>query len=477
MSISSGRELLACLRSELVGADVEVPLLSGGTRRYVSLDNAASTPTFTRIMDRVNEFMRFYANVHRGEGFRSRLSSWAFDEARRVVAGFVKADPRKDAVIFTKNTTESLNKLSRLFRFRPDGVCLTSLMEHHSNELPWRRVARVEHVAVRDDGSLDLEDYDRKLAQFAGRLDLVALTAASNVSGWVNPVHLLARKAHEAGARFVLDAAQLAAHRPLDMKPHGHPEHVDFLAFSAHKMYAPYGVGALVGDREELLKSGPESVGGGTVDIVTIEDAYFRDLPDREEAGTPDIVGVVALAAAIRLLEAVGWDAIIEHENRLTRYALERLRRIPGLCIYGSSDPADAGRRLGVIAFNVAGHNHSLVAAILSHEAGIGVRGGCFCAHPYMLRLLAVSEAEAEKVRREIIARDRSGIPGAVRASFGICNDETDADALVAALELVAEGRYRGRYRMSKETGTCFPEGAAGPDFGRYFCLTPRGCS
>jgi cysteine desulfurase / selenocysteine lyase len=476
MPNNEGRELLSRLRNELVGFDIEVPLLFGGTRRYVSLDNAASTPTFECILERVDEFLRFYANVHRGEGFRSRLSSWAYDEARKVVAEFVKADPEKDAVIFTKNTTESLNKLSRLFRFRPDGVCLTSIMEHHSNELPWRRVARVEHVAVHDDGSLDLEDYDRKLAQFAGRLDLVALTAASNVSGWVNPIGLLARKAHEAGARFVLDAAQLAAHRPLDMKPHGHPEHVDFLAFSAHKMYAPYGVGALVGDREELLKSGPESVGGGTVDIVTLEDAYFRDLPDREEAGTPDIVGVVALGAAIRLLQAVGWDAITEHENRLTRYALEKLRAVPGLRIYGSSDPADVERRLGVIAFNVEGHNHSLVAAILSHEAGIGVRGGCFCAHPYMLRLLAVSEVDAEKVRAEIIARDRSNIPGAVRASFGVYNDESDADALVVALQLVAGRGYRGRYRMSKETGTCFPENAPGFDFARYYCLAPRGC-
>ncbi len=466
---------LKSIRQQLVGLDVEVPVLSGGTRRYTNLDNAASTPTFQPVMNKVAEFLRYYSNVHRGEGFKSQLASWVYDEARSIVARFVGADPKRDTVIFTKNTTESINKLARIYPFRPDAVVLTTMMEHHSNELPWRRRARVEHAAVRPDGSLDLDDFRARLNALRGRLDLVAVTGAANVSGWVNDVHLLARLAHEAGARIVVDAAQLAPHRPIDMRPSCDPEHLDFVAFSAHKMYAPYGVGALVGDRDALLASEPDSVGGGTVDIVTVDAAYWRDLPEREEAGTPDIVGVVALAAAIRLLESVGWDAIVRHEQELTRYALTRLRRIPGLRIYGKLDPDRLDDRLGVIAFNLEGLPHALVAAILSYECGIGVRSGCFCAHPYMLCLLDVPEDEAAVLRSEIIGRDRSRIPGAVRASLGIYNDESDVDALCAGLEMIAARAFEGKYEVRRESGAWVPVGKSCFDFKRYFSFDLRG--
>ncbi|MCX6841400.1 MAG: aminotransferase class V-fold PLP-dependent enzyme [candidate division WOR-3 bacterium] len=466
--------LLKKLRDELVGLDIEVPTLSGERRRYVSLDNAASTPTFRPIMEKVNEFLGYYANVHRGTGFKSQLSSWAYDEAREVVARFVKADPAHQTVIFTRNTTESMNKLARLYPFRPGHVVLTTTMEHHSNDLPWRRRTRVVYVGMRDDGSLDLDDYRRKLAEYRGRIDLVAVTGASNVSGWLNPAHLLARLAHESGARFVLDAAQLAAHRPIDMKPADDPEHIDFLALSAHKMYAPFGAGALVVERKPLLDVEPDQVGGGMVDVVSLDGAWWRGLPEREEAGTPDIVGVVALAAAIRMLERIGWDAIVEHEQELTRYMLKKLATIPGVRIYGQSDPAGVSDRLGAISFNLADLHHALVAAVLSYEGGIAVRCGCFCAHPYMLCLLKVPPDEAEHVRKEIIAHDRSRIPGAVRASVGIYNDESDIDALCNCLERIAAGSYSGQYTMCKETGNYMPVGADCFDFEHHFDLAPR---
>lgn len=469
-----GRKRLAALRRELAGLDVRVPVLGGGTRRYVNLDNAASTPTFRPVMDKVDEFLGYYSNVHRGTGFKSQMASWVFEEARRAVAAFVRADLEHETVIFTKNTTESINKLSRLYPFRDNALVLTTLMEHHSNELPWRRRAGVIHAAVRPDGSLDIDDFARKLKDNCGRIDLVAVTGAANVSGWVNPVHELARLAHEAGARIVVDAAQLAAHRPIDMKPHDDPEHLDFVAFSAHKMYAPYGVGALVGCREALLAAEPENVGGGTVDIVTVENAYWRDLPEREEAGTPDIVGVVALAAAIRMLESFGWDAITRHEDEVTRYALDRLSGLPNLKVYGKQDGSDLADRIGVLAFNVCDVPHALVAAVLSYEGAIGVRNGCFCAHPYVLCLLEVRERQAEQVRAEILARDRSRIPGAVRASVGIYNDESDIDALCDCLETVCKGKYRGKYRVVPESGAYVPEGPDPFDFGRFFTLDPR---
>jgi cysteine desulfurase / selenocysteine lyase len=470
----AGIALLEKLRAELVGIDLKVPTMSGAARQYVNLDNAASTPTFRPIMEKVDEFLGYYANVHRGQGFKSQIASWAYDTARRDVARFVKADLGVKTVIFTKNTTESMNRLSRLYPFRPDGVIVTSMMEHHSNDLPWRRAAKVVHVGVKPNGSLDVEDYARKLQEHAGKIDLVTITGASNVSGWVTPYHYLARLAHGAGAKFVLDAAQLAPHRPIDMKPASDPEHIDYLAFSAHKMYAPYGVGALVGESKPLLDAVPDLVGGGVVDIVTIENAYWRELPEREEAGTPDIVGVVALGSAIRLLEAIGWDAIKEHEERLARYMLKRLAEVPKMKIYGQNDTSDVGDRLAVVAFNIGSIPHALVAAILSYEHGIGVRTGCFCAHPYMLCLLGVGRQEAEQVRSEILSRDRTNVPGAVRASVGIYNDESDIDALVEALKAIQRGEHSGSYVMCKETGNYVPTERDCFQFESHFTLTPR---
>ncbi len=471
---AGGRLPIERLHEEVVGIDMEIPILTGATRRYVNLDNAASTPTFRPVVEKVDEFLRFYSNVHRGSGFKSQIASWVYEEARETVERFVRADPDHETVIFTKNTTESINRLANIYPFRPDGIVLTSLMEHHSNELPWRRRARVVHVGLNADGSLDLDDYARKLDQYRGQIDLVAITGASNVSGWVNPIHRLAREAHAAGAKILIDGAQLAPHRRIDMRPADDPEHLDFLAFSAHKMYAPYGVGVLVGERETFLSADPSLVGGGTVDIVTIETAYWTDLPDREEAGTPDIVGVVALAAATGLIEAVGWEAIRQHEEKLTRHALERLCAVPGVRIYGDTDAESVASRLGVIAFNVEGLHHALVAAILSYEGAIGVRSGCFCAHPYMLCLLGVPDSEANEVRDEILDRDRSRIPGAVRASFGMYNSKEDVDALCECLRMIAAGEHTGQYALDKESGEYHPADGYAFPFHEHFSLSPR---
>src|SRR5262249_43877644 len=235
-----------------------------------------------------------------------------------------------------------------------------------------------------------------------------------------------------------VDAAQLAPHRPISIGPAKDPEHLDYVAFSAHKMYAPFGVGVLVGSRRVFEEGDPDIVGGGTVDIVSLESAYWTDLPDREEAGTPDVVGVVALARAIRALEDVGWDAIIRHEAELTAAALEKLAAIPGVVLYGEADPFTAASRLGVIPFNVTGVPHALTAAILSNEWAVGVRSGCFCAHPYIKSILGVSESAAADLEKSILARDRRAVPGAVRASFGVCTTPADVEALAEAVEAVA---------------------------------------
>ncbi len=466
----SGSATAAAVRTlpEVVGAGERVPVLGGTTRRYVDLDAAASTPAFACVRDAVNEFLNWYSNVHRGVGYKSRLSSWAFEEARKRVARFVGSDPTDSVVLFCRNTTEALNRLAHRYPFRPGDVVLTSLMEHHSNELPWRRVAEVVHVGVASDGRVDEEDLEQKLSAYRGRVRLLAVTGASNVTGYVNPVHDWARLAHAAGAEIAVDAAQLAAHRPIAMRPKADPGHLDYVAFSAHKMYAPFGVGVLVGSRGAFETGDPDIVGGGSVDIVGLESAYWTDLPDREEAGTPDVVGVVALARAIRALEEVGWDRILRHEAELTAAALERLSSIPGLILYGDARPGHAASRLGVVAFNVRGVPHALTAAVLSCEWGIGTRNGCFCAHPYVKALLHVSETEARAVEKSILARDRSAIPGAVRASFGLFNTLSDVEALGEALEAISRREFDPGYVLDHERGE-YTHPKFSPDFASRF--------
>ncbi|NIN01307.1 MAG: aminotransferase class V-fold PLP-dependent enzyme [candidate division Zixibacteria bacterium] len=277
---------------------------------------------------------------------------------------------------------------------------MCSVMEHHSNDLPWRRKAKVVYAGVDDTGALDLNDLETKLRAGRGKIQLVALTAASNVTGYLNPIHHIASLAHDHGAQVAVDAAQLVPHRSLDMRSHEDTEHIDFLLFSAHKMYAPLGTGVLIGPKSLFEQGGPEHVGGGTVELVSRDEVEWADLPDKEEVGSPNVVGAVALAQAIKCLKDMGMDNIAEHERKLTQYTVRMLKSITGLTIYGSDLYDD--NRLGVIPFNLEGFHHALVAAILSYEAGIGVRHGCFCAHPYVQSLLKIEEQEARKFREEI---------------------------------------------------------------------------
>jgi selenocysteine lyase/cysteine desulfurase len=434
-----------------VGSAVRVPVL-GGERRYVNFDNAASTPPFTRVVREVNRFCRWYSNVHRGTGFKSRYSSESYERAREAVGRFINAAP-SDAVLFTRNTTQAINHLANRLSLSSRPVILVSGMEHHSNDLPWRRVGQVMHVRLQQDGRLDENHLNDLLRTHRDRVGLLAVTGASNVTGYINPVHRYARWVHEAGGRIVVDAAQLSAHRPLDMRPADDPAHLDFVAFSAHKMYAPFGVGVLAGPRQIFAQGDPYEVGGGTVTSVSEDQVRWTELPDREEAGTPCVVGAVALEAAIRTYEALGWSGIQRHETALTELALARLARVPGLRLYGDSDPRRATDRLGVIAFNLNELPHGLVAAILSREWGIGTRSGCFCAQIYVRHLLGIDEAAAQAIEQRISQGDRGAIPGAVRVSIGLYNRASEIETLASALEAIAAGEVTGEYVLDRASG------------------------
>jgi selenocysteine lyase/cysteine desulfurase len=458
------------VRENVVGVEAQVPLLDGSHRTYVNLDNAASTPALRPVMTKVSEFMTWYSSVHRGSGFKSQVSTHAYEEAHRIVCDFVGADPATHTVIFGKNSTEALNKVARRLPLSAGDVILTTLMEHHSNDLPWRAVAHVFHVDVDENGALDETHLDHLLDKYAGRVRLVAITGASNVSGYINPIHRIAEQAHAAGAQILVDAAQLAPHRAVDMRSEDDPGHIDYLVLSAHKMYAPFGSGALIGRRDTFLQGDPEMVGGGTVEIVTVDEVQWAGLPDKEEAGSPNVVGAVALAKTLLCLQEIGMEALAEHEAQLTARLLQKLARIEGVRVYGISDPARAADKVGVVPFNVQGESHYLVAAILSAEGGIGVRNGCFCAHPYILRLLDVSPERATEHQQEISQGLKAHLPGLVRVSFGCYNDEDEVDWLVEVLEKVVRGEYRGRYVQDPASGAFWPEGYA-PEMTPYFAL------
>lgn len=453
--------------------DYPAPVLSGKRVPYLNLDNAASTPALKHVQDIVNAFLEIYSSVHRGTGFKSQISTHAYEAAREQMLHFVGAHPREHVCIFGKNTTEAINKLARRFPYTSQkNVVLVSQMEHHSNDLPWRAAAEVVHIGLLPDGRLDENHFDALLNEYAGKIALVAVSGASNVTGYLNPIHRLAQKAHAVGAQILIDCAQLAPHRRIDMLSLDDPAHLDYVAIAAHKMYAPFGSGALIGRKETFTIGEPDLRGGGQVEIVTVDRVVWSQPPEREEAGSPNTVGAIAMAAAAAQLEAIGMETVAAHEAELTAYALQRLVEIPGIHIYGDPNPQTADQRLGVIPINLEGMPHFLVAAILGHEFGIGVRNGCFCAHPYLLHLLGYDENEAERIRQQMITGDRRNAPGMVRISFGLYNTLSDIDRLMDALHAIRTGRYQGQYIQDTASGEFHPTNWQ-IDFDSYFTFKP----
>ncbi len=445
------------LRSDIIGINTMVPVLGGTSRKYTFLDNAASTPTFTRVWNRVGEFLPWYSGVHRGTGFKSQVATEAYDRAHDIAGKFVGTDLNLNQVIFTKNTTESVNKLAARYCFAPDDVIIATGMEHHSNDLPWRRHAKVVHVPIKELGYLDLAALKEALRQYKGKVRLVAVSGASNITGICSPIYQIAEMAHAAGAKVFVDAAQLVAHRPLDILSNDDPRHIDFLAFSAHKVYAPFGTGVLIGPTEFFRDGEPDAVGGGVAAIVTLDDVEWNAPPHKDEAGSPNVIGAIALAEALVIMKSVGMDVIAAHEQHLLEYALDKMKRIPDMVFYGPTDHLED--KVGVIAFNMEAIHPAMVGAILSTESAIGVRNGYFCAQPYVKRLLNVSAAAEKDTGCGIVSADMATFPGMVRASFGCYSNTEDVDVLVEMLERIHRKEYKGTYIQNPATGTFSAEG------------------
>jgi selenocysteine lyase/cysteine desulfurase len=430
-------------RLRLVGADVEVPLVTGGSTRYVNLDFAASAPPLVEVAAAVTAMGHWYSSVHRGAGWKSQVATAAYEGAREAIARFLGTRP-DDAILFTRNTTDSANLLASTL---PAGTRVIAFaVEHHANMLPWRRHG-VTYLPIPADPDGILPALDEALRADAAPA-LVAMTGASNVTGELWPVAAAAAVAHRHGARIFVDAAQLAPHVPIDMLAWD----VDYLALSGHKLYAPYGAGVLVGRSDWLAESDPFLRGGGAVDFVTLERVAWTELPDRQEAGTPNTIGAVALGVACEVLDGVGMGELEREEQELHGYARRRLSAVDAVTLYSLWGPNHP--RLGILTFNLDGLHHSLVAAVLSAEHGIAVRHGCFCAHPLVMKLL---RADEDAIWRQLADHDKSRVPGAVRMSLGIGATEAHIDAAVDAIADIAARGPRWTYRQSRQSGEYEP--------------------
>lgn len=434
----------------LVGSGCTVPCVDGSERRAVELDQAASTQALPEVAERVAEALPWYSSIHRGAGFRSRASTAAYEEARRAVLGFAGRDPDgPDIAILCRNATEAINHLAYRLRLERSDVVVTTTVEHHANLLPWGRMARRRYVECDREGTFEVADVVAAIER-GDRPELLAVTGASNVTGWLPPIDDLIAAAHERGVPVVVDAAQLAPHRPL-------PRDADFLVFSGHKLYAPFGSGALIGPRRAFETGDPFLAGGGAVDLVDLDEVVWSDPPEREEAGSPNVLGAVAMHAAIDVLGDLGWDRVRDHERMLARRLREGLAAIPGVTLLGPS-VAGGADTLAVAAFTVDGVHHALTAARLSAEYGIAVRHGCFCAHPYVVRLLGLDAAAVATYRAEVMAGDHRGMPGAVRASAGLGTSPGDIDTLLAAVGALAGGEPAVvPYQQDRATGDFHP--------------------
>ena len=403
------------------------------------------------VAEAVAEFMPWYSSIHRGAGLKSRRATSAYEAARASMLRFAARDADRDVAIICRNTTEAINHLAYRLRLDPDDVVLTTVVEHHANLLPWGRLCRRRYVECDESGTFSVDDVRAALAESPAP-KLLAVTGASNVTGWLPPIGEIIDAAHDRGVPVLVDAAQLAPHHPL-------PRAADFVAWSGHKMYAPYGAGVLIGPAETFRHGDPFLAGGGAVDLVDLDEVVWTDPPEREEAGSPNVVGAVALHAAIDEVESIGWDAIIDHEVALAGRLHDGLRAIDGVRVLGPGRDA-AHETLAVATFVVDGMPHALVAARLSAEFGIATRHGCFCAHPYLLRLLGLSPTEVDAYRHAVLRGDRREIPGAVRASASIGTTTDEIDALLGAVDEIASGgRPPIEYEQDVHTGDWFPAG------------------
>ena len=397
-----------------------------------------------------------YGSIGRGFSAKSNHSTDVYNEVREKVIDFVGAKKGEDnsyTAFYVNNTTDGLNKLASALIESKDDIVLTTRIEHHANDLSWRERCNVVYAEVDEQGRVIYDDIERLLKEYDGKIKYVSVTAASNVTGYVTDVHRVAKMAHQYGAKIIVDGAQIVAHRAFSMIGDTPEENIDFFVFSAHKMYSPYGGGAVVGLKDVLNEHMPTFYGGGIVNLVTDDNQFYKFAPSVYEAGSPNYAGVVGLGKAIDILQEVGFDKIEAHEKALNKRLIEGLKQLDNVIIYGDSENLDD--RVGVVTFNFSDINSYMLARNLSNMGGIATRRGAFCAHPYVWRLMNLTEQEIYHFQNCTDLKTA----GMVRISFGIYNTEEEVDQFLAVMPEIMKASDPISYLLETGGGREYAEG------------------
>lgn len=420
-------------RKRFLGVDIEFELENGKKVIPIGFDNGATTPSLKSVFDEVYNNLLIYESIGRGQGPKGELCTKKYEESRdRILKLFNLQDTNTHTVVYTKSTTESLNILANILIKNKNDKVLTTRMEHLANDLTWQSTATVEYVDVDKLGRINIEDIENKLKKENGNIKIVSITGASNVTGYINPIHEIARLAHKYGAKIVVDGAQLVPHRELDMRGKDQSEQIDFLVFSSHKVYAPYGSGAIVGLIKDLDNKEPFVRGGGCVDYVFDDNkVIWSDAPCLHEAGSPNFIGTMAMVKALEELKNIGFKNIYNQERQIKEYLIKEMKKIDNVILYGDTENTED--RLCVITFNIKNKDCYDVAERFAKERAISLRAGKFCAHSYVARLLKVSNDYKEYEKN----LDNADF-GMVRLSIGLYNTMDEAMIFIDELKKIA---------------------------------------
>lgn len=410
------------------GIESKVGVDGGKKISPILLDSGATTPAFKAIKEEMKEWLQYYGPIGRGTGQKGDWSSDAYEASKVKLLTFLGANRNPNyQVVYTKNTTEALNVLAAtLLKDKKDKI-ITTRMEHHANDLPWRQYGTVIYAEVDEWGRINPNEIQQLLQMHGGSIKYVSITGASNVTGYINPIHEIAKIAHYYGAKMIVDAAQLIAHRSINILGSRDEEKIDFLVFSGHKMYAPFGTGAIVGDFSTIGSIKPFIWGGGTVQEVSDSEYRLETLPYVLEGGTQNLIGVKSIETACDMLTKIGFDAIVAHEKQLKHYLIEELRQREYVILYG--DTINIDDRLGIVSFNIKGQAYIDVATVIAERFGIATRCGKFCAHPYVDRLLQLKKSPAMDVPSYY------GEYGMIRVSLGLYNVEEDIQRFLSVID------------------------------------------
>ncbi|AFZ25906.1 selenocysteine lyase [Cylindrospermum stagnale PCC 7417] len=432
-----------------------VKTLNGKDVKYVNLDNGATTTPFAALKQYVDEMLDSYGSVHRGSGQKSIITTREYDASRDIIRDFVGSSSQ-NYVIFAKNTTEAINGAATLWAARP-GKILVSDIEHSSNLLPWVTKDQIVQYRTQPDGSVriaEIEDIFKAHQNLpeAEQIKLLTITGASTITGYRPPIYEIAALAHRYGAKIFADVCQLIQHERVDMRADDDPCHLDFVAFSGHKMYAPYGTGVLLGPKEFFDSCYPYQIGGGNLPYITRNLEIKRFYTERaHDPGTPNAMGAIAIAKAIQIIEALGRERIAEYEHHLVELTFQRLQGIPGVKVHIPGD-----NLAHVIPFDINEFDGRLVAEILAQEYGIGLRSGAFCTYEYIRKLKNISDEQDSEIARQVDRGITRNIPSIIRASFAVYNTLEDCDRFIGAIAEIAQNgvnHYLPYYKQDQTTG------------------------